>query len=740
MRANTFRNWVLFILIVATSLRVGFLLSGKVLPVMWDARRYVAGAIAIISYFDHSYDRKINNDADDRKAYARYSDKYIQGEQVDWLFYTPHTLSQARDELYFSGPLYPALLAAVFYITPTADFTVARVLGVLMDILSCILVIAIGVRLVGKFAGLVAGFLYSIYFPFVLASSMLLLETSTTFWLLLAVFFILRGYEENSRFFYVAAGIVTGLLILNKPTAMLLVVPIAIGFFFYARGKLPGHLVVNRLIFYLLPVAIVFVGWTAAASIKYGQFTLRDPSYGDANLRQSSNILFEGYDLDMVESNFWTYSISDEILSDPGGYAGLLVKKFERLWSRPFNDFKLSFLLPYAGTEYLHRLLMITGLIGMLLLLVSDFRNGIWILLIAGYYSAIHVVFHSIDRYSFSALPFIFLAAAYIIVAVIARYRVGARKHKALLVVAVASLVLVGLINTSMINSIFTTGVSWGLVRLFFIIKYVAVAVLLWGLAHLLLGKADKGRALVVGVISALVLAGVAWSRDLSRDSWSEFSCRLEQSTLEAGTRIYISKPPVLGDSDMVALAIDLNSGHGRQNTFTLSGLGWSQEFVQGKPPLSDLFYPKPTYRYYARFEDMGIEQFRQYAIIPVPDSLLNARLAENGYIDITLAINHKFDEPNNYINLYGNFSSDDTLRYIPAFRYTSVERYVDKGDPRIRYPVKFLSDSTNSYYITRDSKDIPRNADLSNSPGIQTGRFNIFLVQFRPDGSFAVY
>jgi len=740
MRANSFRNWVFFILLVAIAIRVGFLLSGRVLPVMWDARRYVAGAVALISYVDHSFDKKIRNDSDDRKAFAKYTDKYIQGEQIDWLYYAPHTLSQARDELYFSGPLYPLMLSAIFYVSPVADFTVARALGVLLDILSCMLIIAIGVRLVGKSAALVAGFFYAIYFPFVLASTMLLLETSTTFWLLLAVFFILRGYEENSKFFYVASGVVTGLLILNKPTAMLLAVPIAIGFFFYARGKLPGHLLINRLVFFILPVAVIFIGWTAAASVKYGQFTLRDPSYGDANLRQSSNIMYEGYDLDKVEGDFWTYSLSDEILEHPIGYLGLVVKKFERLWSRPFNDFKRNFILPYKGIEYLHRFLMITGLLGMLLLLVSDFRNGIWVLLLAGYYSGIHTIFHSISRYSFSAIPFVLLAGAYFLVAIYARYKISKRRPRLVLLAVVVWLIFIGLLNMKLMNAVFTTGIRENAVGLFFVVKYVVIAILLWALIRVLMGKADKGRSILVAVVASLVLAGVSWSRELSRDGWAEFPARLSESTLQAGTRIYISKPPVLGDSDMVAVAVDMTSGKDRKNTFTLSALGWSQDFVEGKPPLSDLFYPKPTYRYYAQFENMGIEQFRQYVIVPVPDSLVNARLAENGYIDISVAINHKFNEPDNYVTLYGNYATKDSLHYIPAFRFTSVERYVDKGDPRIRYPVKFLSDSTISYYIARDSKDIPRDADLSGSPGIQTGRFNMFLVQFRPDGSFAVY
>ena len=145
-------------------------------------------------------------------------------------------------------------------------------------------------------------------------------------------------------------------------------------------------------------------------------------------------------------------------------------------------------------------------------------------------------------------------------------------------------------------------------------------------------------------------------------------------------------------------------------------------------------------WRYYAEFEPLELEQFRQYAIIPVNDTTVREQLAQLGYIDLEIAINEQFEESHNYINIYGNYPVSDTLSYIPGIRFTSIERYVHKNDPRIRYPVKYLSDSTISYYIKRSSKDINQSTDLSPSPGIQTGRYNMFLVHFLPDGEFLVY
>jgi len=52
MTEARFRQLIILILILAAVLRIGWLAAGDVLPVMWDARRYVAAAIGILSTLD----------------------------------------------------------------------------------------------------------------------------------------------------------------------------------------------------------------------------------------------------------------------------------------------------------------------------------------------------------------------------------------------------------------------------------------------------------------------------------------------------------------------------------------------------------------------------------------------------------------------------------------------------------------------------------------------------------------
>ena len=353
MQDTSFRRALFLILLVAGLMRVGFLAFGDVLPVMWDARRYAAGALAMISFVDSGASADDGTDRGDRQRFRYYYDEYLQGEKIEWLAYTPHTLTQAREELFISGPLYPLLLGAIIYISPGADFTVARVFGILLDVLANLLLVLVGLRLVGRTAALIAGAAYALYFPFILASTMLLLETSTSLLILLALYLMLRATETGGRKALVWAGVVTGALVLNKPTAMLLAGPFVVGLFLYTRHDWQPRLFIGRLLFLLTPVVLIVLAWGAVASSYYGQPTLRDPEYADANLRQSTSIEFEGYGLDKAEADFWTRSIADDILNNPIGFVGLTIKKFDRLWRRPYNDFKRTFILPYqAGGDY----------------------------------------------------------------------------------------------------------------------------------------------------------------------------------------------------------------------------------------------------------------------------------------------------------------------------------------------------------------------------------------------------
>ncbi len=737
MLSRPFNRWVMWILIISLVMRLGFLVFGEVLPVMWDARKYVAGGVGLLSYIYPSEESEPSDEFTDRKQFKQLFDKKIQGEKINWLSYKPHTLSEAKEEIYFSGPLYPAVLAAIFMIAPDNDFTVVRVFGLILDLLSNLLIMLIGIRLVGRAPALVAGLMYAIYFPFILSSSMLLLETSTSFLILLAIYLFIRASENYKRKYLILAGVVTGILLLNKPTATLLVVPLLCGFYFYVRSQWQHKIIFSRILWYIAPFGIITAIWLTITSIHFGQIAIRDPNYSGSNLRQSTSIIFEGYDLDMVERNFWTRSVAGDIIDDPIGYGGLIIKKFDRLWRRPFNDFKKEFIIPYEINERHHLVLVILGLMGLLLLMRLDFKLAAWLLFIIGYYTVIHLVFHSISRYNFNAMPMVLLAGSYMIALIWNSFVNSALKSKSLILLSIIILVISISLNVTWFSDLTNTILSQTIVTVMIVIKF---ALLFFGL--LLLTKLVRYENYPIGrnlqlFGSAIVIALLMSSNTLSRDDWAEFKTQIDTTKTKVGTRIYTSELSKYENGDSWDIVIDLNSGRNRKNSFNVKVGDVEIKLVGGKEPLLSMFYPKPTYKYYSDFIPVGIEEYRQYAIIPVQDHFLKQELNRNGYIDISVSINDDFNEPNNYINLWGNFNNTDSV-YIPGVRFVSIERFVHRGDPRIRYPVKYASDSTISYYINPDD-DLDKN-DLSPSSGIQTGRYNMFLILFKKDGDFVVY
>jgi predicted thioesterase len=368
----------------------------------------------------------------------------------------------------------------------------------------------------------------------------------------------------------------------------------------------------------------------------------------------------------------------------------------------------------------------------------TNLNLAAWPALIVGYYTALHLIFHSISRYSFQAIPMMMLAGGFLLAAAHDGLKVSTRTAPIRYALGIGCLVLAWVLEAQCFNALINIGLNEAIVGLTLAIRICLIAL---GL-HLLfrpLAEHLQVNRVVTPIVVTSILALVMISNTFARDQWAEFSCRLDTDHMRAGTRIYISHLQPIAPEDQFVIAVDLNSGAGRRNTFTLTIHAKSFELIGGQPPLSKLFYPKPVYRYYGQLIPLGIEEFRQYAFLPIPDSVLISTLTEHGSLDISVAINNEFPEPNNFVTLWGRFSATGD-HYIPSWRNTAIERFVHQGDPRIPLPVNYLSDSAISYYIPRTS-DFTRDCeDLSPAAGQQTGRYNIFLMQLKPDGQVLVY
>ncbi|MEW6049781.1 MAG: glycosyltransferase family 39 protein [Candidatus Zixiibacteriota bacterium] len=732
-----FRQLTIAVVVASALLRVGFLTFGDVVPVIFDARRYAAAALGVISYLDRSVRPAPDDENQDRANLQYYVDKYLEGERIHWLPYKPHTLSEARDDIMVGGPLYPSVLAILFVVSPVGDLTVARLFGVLLDIVSTLLVILIARRLVGTAAAFVAGLFYALYFPFIQTSTMLLLESSTSFLLLAAIALVLRALENDSRSMYLGAGSLVAVLVLNKPTAMLLVIPLAIGIVVNHPSQLRTKDQLRRLSWFVAPVAVVFAAWLTVGAIKYGQLSLRDPMYQESGLRSSSSVLYEGYDLDIVSANFWSRGIYSDIMQSPLEYAGLFIKKFDRLWGRPYNDFRKSFITPYRFDESFHLILVVAGLFGMILLAVRSPHLGSWSLLIAGYYTAIHLIYHSVSRYSFNALPLVLISAAYAFVTVGAAVLHGSSIRKPV-VLGVVVLAAAWILDYQWPESIGIVALTHGWVVLMLVVK---TGLLMSGLALLstqLFKGEPRWRSMVLILTVAGFLAVPMFARAISRDNWSEFSCRLNSPDHRAGTRLYISDLDAIKAGDPLGIVLDMTSNRTMSGAYSLRIGEFAHEFQVAEKPPFEQSYVKTNYDYVMKLADIARNEIRQYAYISVDRTLIAEQVAKAGYLDVS--ISPLADSLGaNSVTVYATRDSGRDA-FIPSMRYTSLERWVCADDPRLRLRADFMSDSAISYYIGPNSGAENSGGDLSDAPGLQTGRFHILLMHFRSDSSLAVY
>jgi len=496
----------------------------------------------------------------------------------------------------------------------------------------------------------------------------------------------------------------------------------------------------RRISLFIIPVVGVFFVWLGIASVKYGQLALRDPAYVESNLRQSSSTKFEGYDLDAISNDFWTRETYTGLFTNLGDYLGLAVKKFDRLWGAPFNDLHRSFIFSSGTHDRWHQFLVLTGLIGMMVLALRGAPMAGWLVFIAGYYTLIHVILHSVARYNFNAMPLVLIGSSFALVE-IGRSILGRRELLMKVIIpAVALSFVAAAIDYQWINTIFGIALSRASVAGELVVKSVLIIAAVHLIGRLLLEGQNTLRCLLLPIVAGVLIMSVTWTTALTRDNWAEWECRLDDPAKKAGTRFYISDTQAIAGEAPLLLAIDITASKGRTGTYTVSVGNLAQQFVVGSKPETRDFYFKPSYSYAPAQAGLGMEQLRQYAMINLTSSMVQPFLQKDGFVDISVAVDSLTAPGTDFITLYGRYLPDAYEAYIPSVRYTSLERWSVEGDPRIRVLTKFASDSAKSYYIERNASPEPGVQDLSPSPGKQTGRYDIFLVQWRNDSTVAIY
>jgi 4-amino-4-deoxy-L-arabinose transferase-like glycosyltransferase len=729
-----FRRLYLIFFAAAVAVRVVFVIAYEPVPVMWDARIYSSAALGLLHYagqggdFGHPEHFPAADSTEQKVQFETTMANYIKGEQIEWLYYARPTIAQAEEYIFIPGPIYPLYLAIIFLVSIGSTFLKVRLLNALIDGLCVVLLMRIAERLFDRKTAIVAGILYIFYLPFILLSGLISPDSMTILFILLCFHLILKGQDEQKNKYIYWTGFLLGILVLTRPTATLLAVPFGCGYIWDNRRD--GQKVLINLLRGAGPFLLVTIPWITITSLYYGQPAIRDPNYSEANFRSSSSIKYEGYDLDYTEKDFWIYPVSYTIERDPLGYGRLLVKKFIRLWGQPYNDFKQTFILTPRLATWYHLLIIFPALFGMMLFIIDKKCGLIYLFLVPGYYTIVHIILHSLARYNLSAMPLVIIAGAAVWVKSFNYIRGLWLRKGGLAVLTTAAILIMSIVFVPERAYIELADVGPGII-LSIALKFAAIFVIMVFLFKILSGEIKRPRVLKFLIIPFVVLAILVVESGSDRNNWVEWQCPLEKNNQTAGIKIYISRDFHLPEGLVARIGLDLKGVKGIADGIIMAVNGHRAEFALNAPPLDAFYYKKATYRVFEGLTGIGKDQMRYWSFVPLTAAEFNQAVDGDGFIDIKLT---SAAVPGSCVELYGGYvtgAADSLL--IPDLTHSSIERYVEKGDPRVLLNYHLSSDSSVSYYIegNRESEN-----DLSPLRGRQSGRYNIIIEAKKGDGT----
>jgi Dolichyl-phosphate-mannose-protein mannosyltransferase len=412
------RRWMIAILVVATTMRLGvFMLNYPFPPLQKDAAVY------------------------DKLAWNLLDG---HGMSVD--------MAPPYQPLALRTPAYPGFLAVVYSLAGRQPDAV-RLVQIALSVITCLLVTLIALRIIGELGAQVAGLAYAVLPSLVVAPSLLLSEVNQAFLVMLTIYCLSRGLDRPRRFWFASSGLLLGLATLNKPDVQLVFAPLYGAVLAVANGRreIRRHVVVAILIF-----AAVVTPWVARNWLAFDRFI--GVATGTGYAAMVSKLEMEGHIGDRLHEalearygadfrrtygrqlTFLDGALPDQdalrrseilvfIRSEPATYAVHTIRRFANLWlPRSWSD---MFGMPGAFGEYArsrdYTHLVVKG--GMLALDVAVIGLG-WVGLALSlpqgrfaplqvfvlYMSVMLSLIHAVDRYRLPVMGCVIIFAAYAVI------------------------------------------------------------------------------------------------------------------------------------------------------------------------------------------------------------------------------------------------------------------------------------------------------------------------------------
>jgi tetratricopeptide (TPR) repeat protein len=386
--------------------------------------------------------------------------------------------------VFYQAPLYPYFLGVIYALFGKGSLAV-RVVQIILGAGSCMLLARAGRSFFGKAnTGLVAGVLLAVYPTAIFFDCSIQKSVLDLFFVCALLAVVGRLLERPQNQWWLAAGLILGLLALTRENALLFL-PIVVAWLSIAwRGEL-WRTRLHWAGLVLLGLAAILVPVGCRNLLVGGEFHLTTAQFGPNFYignsrtatgfyeplregrghawfeREDATILAEqatGRELTPSEvSNFWAAKAWDDIRTDIGRWLRLLFKKWLLVWNiSEVADSDDQY--TYGDWSPLMRMLnsilhfgILCPLTALGICLTWNLRERVWLLyaMILGYAGSV-VLFYVFSRYRFPLVPMLILFAA----AGLASLREAFRetRWRALWTGAAAAVVAVAVCNHAMVS------------------------------------------------------------------------------------------------------------------------------------------------------------------------------------------------------------------------------------------------------------------------------------------------
>lgn len=676
------------------------------------------------------------------------------------------TSMNLTDRLLIDGPVFPAYLAAIEWITgvdpsnPIFDAHSVQLClcNSFVDSLACVLVYFAGRFAFNKKTAAIAGLLFASYPAAIINTQHCYSEPFSYFllsaWTAIVLSVVLRHSSRlrlSPTLSWMGIGLVSGLLMLSKPAFVMLppmvaTVCVAIALVrLYVLKKGESRLSGFKALFSsyckngilaAVGAVLILTPWVLfnkAASGQYSVFVNRVPSFNIFHGNQIKTDAWRCYPFIGTfpgDSAHVIASLANDAKQDPATFVGLQFKKIARLWSGEWNEYHYSlFGIPLDAQNIYHQILLLLGTLGLSCYLFLSRHKTLSRSFTASAILGTIVLFHfayipfeAISRYAITAMPACILLASALLSATFAKRKssilIGLLVVSALVFYAISltgqtATSIAGMLPTNALSlaPVIATGIS-------------LLALLLCGAMSLrllsTLLEGEKARAKATCLLAlALALAGVVTSiYTIQSQDWKEWSCKIvpgvkiSQSILLPSDFAPKSKTAfVLLDisSDILSapLSVEVNDHLLKEPLVPLAQL---------QPDNTDIVQ---CLAIQAEGMSRDVRGFRNWWVIPFDASLLKSGASN------TISLSSHDESAG--LKIFGDYRTssggekEDGSFYLPSLRsfsYTKGFTTFDHRDPRVfeKLDVK--------------GKTQVATADLSDSAGVQSGAYRMrFLL-----------